>query len=47
MMTEADYYALFEAYARGELAAPARADLCRPAWPPTRPWPCATPTSPS
>ena len=27
MMTEADYYALFEAYAAGELAAPARADL--------------------
>jgi len=27
MMTEADYYALFEAYDRGELAAPARADL--------------------
>ncbi|MDQ2768884.1 MAG: trypsin-like peptidase domain-containing protein [Bacteroidota bacterium] len=27
MMTEADYYALFEAYAHGELAAPARADL--------------------
>jgi S1-C subfamily serine protease len=27
MMTEADYYALFEAYSRGELAAPARADL--------------------
>ena len=26
-MTEADYYALFEAYDRGELAAPARADL--------------------
>ena len=27
MMTEADYYALFEAYAHGELALPARADL--------------------
>ena len=27
MMTEADYYALFEAYDRGELAAPARATL--------------------
>ena len=27
MMTEANYYALFEAYATGELAAPARADL--------------------
>ena len=27
MMTEADYYALFEAYAHGELAQPARADL--------------------
>ena len=27
MMTEADYYALFEAYSTGELAAPARADL--------------------
>ncbi|GAA4352290.1 hypothetical protein GCM10023185_11800 [Hymenobacter saemangeumensis] len=27
MKTEADYYALFEAYDRGELAAPARADL--------------------
>ena len=27
MMTEADYYALFEAYAHGELAPPARADL--------------------
>ena len=27
MMTEADYYALFEAYSGGELAAPARADL--------------------
>ena len=27
MMTEADYYALFEAYATGALAAPARADL--------------------
>jgi serine protease Do len=27
MQTEADYYALFEAYARGELAAPARAGL--------------------
>jgi S1-C subfamily serine protease len=27
MMTEADYYALFEAYARGELAGPARANL--------------------
>ena len=27
MMTEADYYALFEAYADGELAAPARATL--------------------
>ena len=27
MMTEANYYALFEAYAAGELAAPARADL--------------------
>jgi len=27
MRTEADYYALFEAYDRGELAAPARADL--------------------
>jgi serine protease Do len=27
MMTEADYYALFEAYTRGELAAPARADF--------------------
>jgi len=27
MMTEADYYALFEAYSNGELAAPARADL--------------------
>ena len=29
MMTEADYYALFEAYQRGELAAPARTDLER------------------
>jgi S1-C subfamily serine protease len=27
MMTEADYYALFEAYAQGELAGPARANL--------------------
>jgi serine protease Do len=27
MMTEADYYALFEAYAHGELAGPARANL--------------------
>ena len=27
MMTEADYYALFEDYSAGELAAPARADL--------------------
>ena len=27
MMTEADYYALFEAYARGELAGPGRATL--------------------
>ena len=27
MMTEADYYALFEAYSAGELAAPARANL--------------------
>ena len=27
MMTEADYYALFEAYAAGELAGPARANL--------------------
>ena len=27
MMTEADYYALFEAYASGELAGPARANL--------------------
>ena len=27
MMTEADYYELFEAYARGELAGPARANL--------------------
>ena len=27
MMTEADYYALFEAYSAGALAAPARADL--------------------
>ncbi|MBD2770361.1 trypsin-like peptidase domain-containing protein [Hymenobacter sp. BT664] len=27
MMTEADYYALFEAYANGELAGPARANL--------------------
>ena len=27
MMTEADYYALFEAYSTGELATPARADL--------------------
>jgi serine protease Do len=27
MMTEADYYALFEAYSAGELAGPARADL--------------------
>ncbi|MET4074389.1 serine protease [Hymenobacter sp. UYCo722] len=27
MMTEADYYALFEAYSAGELASPARADL--------------------
>ena len=27
MMTEADYYALFEAYSNGELAAPARANL--------------------
>ncbi|MBU6119595.1 S1 family peptidase [Hymenobacter siberiensis] len=27
MMTEADYYALFEAYATGELAGPARANL--------------------
>ena len=27
MMTDADYYALFEAYATGALAAPARADL--------------------
>jgi anti-sigma factor RsiW len=27
MQTEADYYALFEAYQRGELAAGARADL--------------------
>ena len=29
MMTEADYYALFEAYQHGELAAPARTDLER------------------
>ncbi|WBA41358.1 S1 family peptidase [Hymenobacter canadensis] len=29
MMTEADYYALFEAYQRGELAVPARTDLER------------------
>jgi len=29
MMTEADYYALFESYQRGELAAPARTDLER------------------
>ena len=27
MLTEADYYALFEAYSTGELAAPARADF--------------------